>query len=139
MSDINKLLDMFNNKAPIAQLFGMKLSFDEDHNASVDLPYNPNLDHALGLVHGGIYATMLDNAGWFTVAAHSDSNNFWIATTEMSIHFLLPAKQTSLRATGKIIKHGKRQSIAEMSLFDEGNNLVGHSTGTFMQLSNVSM
>ncbi|BBM82886.1 PaaI family thioesterase [Candidatus Uabimicrobium amorphum] len=139
MSDINKLLDMFNNKAPIAQLFGMKLSFDENNNAKVHLPYNPNLDHALGLVHGGIYATMLDNAGWFTVAAHSETNNFWIATSEMSIHFLLPAKQTSLLATGKIIKYGKRQSIAEMSLFDGNDNLVGHSTGTFIQLSNVSM
>ena len=139
MPDTNKLLDMFNNKAPIAQLFGMKLSFDEHNNAHIHLPYNANLDHAMGAIHGGIYATMLDSAGWFTAAAHSEDNNFWIATTEMSIHFLLPAKQTALTATAKIIKQGKRQSVTEMSLFDGKQNLVGHSTGTFMQLSNVSM
>ncbi|XEY22922.1 PaaI family thioesterase [Candidatus Uabimicrobium helgolandensis] len=139
MGDTKKLLELFNEKAPIAQLFGMKLSFDDQKNARIHLPYNPNLDHALGLVHGGIYATMLDNAGWFTVAGHNENNNFWIATTEMSIHFLLPAKQTELVAIGKIIKLGKRQSIAEMSLFDGNDNLVGHSTGTFMQLSNVAM
>lgn len=53
----------------MARFFGMKLSFTEDGNAVVDLPYNPNLDNLQRLVHGGVFATLLDIAGGFTAAA----------------------------------------------------------------------
>jgi uncharacterized protein (TIGR00369 family) len=133
-----ELLHMFNKVAPIARYFGMKLSYTDEGYAVVDLPYNPDLDHALGGVHGGVYATMLDTAGWFTAAAaHDDS--CWLATAEMSIHFLAPAATTSLRAIGRLLKRGKRQDVAEMHLYDGNNRLVGHATGTFIVLPDVRL
>jgi hypothetical protein len=45
---IEELLQLFNEKAPIARYFGMRLSFTDEGNAVIDLPHNPNLDHALG-------------------------------------------------------------------------------------------
>jgi uncharacterized protein (TIGR00369 family) len=135
---IEELLHMFNKVAPIARYFGMKLSYTDEGYAIVDLPYNPDLDHALGGVHGGVYATLLDTAGWFTAAAaHDDS--CWLATAEMSIHFLAPVTTTSLRATGRLLKHGKRQDVAEMYLYDAEKRLVGHATGTFVVLPNVRL
>jgi acyl-coenzyme A thioesterase PaaI-like protein len=44
---IAQLLRMFNEVAPIARYLGMTLSFTGEGRAVVDLPYNPNLDHAL--------------------------------------------------------------------------------------------
>jgi acyl-coenzyme A thioesterase PaaI-like protein len=70
---IEELLHMFNEAAPIARLFGMRLSFTKEANAVIDLPYNPLPDHSSGGVHGGVYATMLDCAGWFTAAASHDA------------------------------------------------------------------
>ena len=134
----NKLAHMFNETVPIARTFGMRLSYTDEGNAVVDLPYNPNLDHALGGVHGGVYATMLDTAGWFTAAAAHD-NPCWLTTAEMSIHFLAPVERTSLRAFGKLIKQGKRQDVAEMRLYDGQGRLVGHATGTFILLHNVPL
>ena len=128
----------FNEIAPIVRYFGMKLSFTEELSAVINLPYNPNLDHFLGGIHGGVYATMLDCAGWFTAAAAHDVA-CWIATSEMSIHFLLPVKQTSLRAIGRLLKPGKRQDIAEMHLYDGRDRLVGHAMGTFIVLPDVSL
>jgi uncharacterized protein (TIGR00369 family) len=143
---IAELLHMFNEVAPIAQTFGMKLSFDEEGHrtgsgtpqAIVDLPYNPDLDHALGGVHGGVYATMLDTAGWFTAAAAHDVD-CWLATSEMSMHLLAPVKETSLRALGRLIKRGRRQDVAEMRLYDGEGLLVGHAIGTFIVLPNVPL
>jgi uncharacterized protein (TIGR00369 family) len=134
----DELLHKFNEMAPIARTFGMRLSYTADGNAVVELPYNPSLDHFLGGVHGGVYATLLDIAGWFTAAAHHDVS-YWLATAEMSIHFLEPVQATSLRAVGRLIKSGKRQDIAEMHLYDGENRLVGHATGTFILLPNVPM
>jgi uncharacterized protein (TIGR00369 family) len=129
---------LFNEKVPIARCFGMRLSFDDEGRAVVDLPHNPDLDHVLGGIHGGVYATMLDVAGWFTVAAARDER-CWIATSELSIHFLRPATHTSLRATGRLIKSGKRQDVAEMHLYDGQDRLIGHAVGTFVVLPDVAL
>lgn len=135
---INELLHMFNEMAPIARTFGMALSYTDEGHAIIDLPYNPGLDHPLGGIHGGVYTTMLDTAGWFTAAAAHDAS-CWLATAEMSVHFLAPAERTSLRATGQLIKRGRRQDIAEMRLYDGEGRLVGHATGTFIVLPNVPL
>jgi uncharacterized protein (TIGR00369 family) len=134
---IEELLALFH-RAPIAGYLGMKLSFDEQGNAVVDLPYNPDLDHPLGGVHGGVYATLLDTAGWYTAAADHDSGS-WLITAEMSIHFLLPVERTALRAIGRPIRRGKHQDVVEMHLYDGEGRLVAHATGTFVLLSSVPL
>jgi uncharacterized protein (TIGR00369 family) len=132
-----ELLSTFN-RAPIAHYLGMKLSFDDQGNAVVELPYNPDLDHPLGGIHGGVYATLLDTAGWYTAAAGHDCGS-WMVTAEMSIHFLLPVERTALKATGRPIKRGKRQDVVEIHLYDGEGRLAAHATGTFMVLSNVPL
>jgi len=88
-------------------------------------------------VHGGVYATLLDTAGWFTAAAAHETDS-WIATAEMSVHFLLPVRASALRAVGRLIKTGRRQDVAEMRLYDGDGNLVGHATGTFIILPDIT-
>lgn len=127
----------FNEKSPIARNFGMKLSFEHETSAVVCLPYNPNLDHSLGGIHGGVYATLLDTAGWFTAAIAHDLD-CWVATSEMSMHLLEAVKKTSLKAVGRLLKAGKRQNIVEMFLYDDKEQLVGHATGTFIVLPNLT-
>jgi uncharacterized protein (TIGR00369 family) len=131
-----ELLRLFKERAPIARFFGMQLSYNEEGGAVVELPYNPNLDHALGGVHGGVYATMLDTAGWFTVAA-TTPRSCWVATSEFTVHLLQPVQRTSLRSVGRLVKIGKRQVVAEMRLEDGEGRLVGHGVGTFIVLPNV--
>jgi uncharacterized protein (TIGR00369 family) len=135
---IEELSHLFNEKAPIARFFGMKLEYDDNGSAVVDLPYNSSLDHAVGGVHGGVYATLLDCAGWFTVAAAHEPYS-WFVTSELTIRYLEPVSGKSLRAVGRVIKQGRRQDVAEMQLFDEDGQLVGHATGTFMLINNVKM
>lgn len=135
---MNELLEMHNEEAPIARTLGMRLSYTDEGNAVIDLPYNPNLDHGQGGIHGGIYATVLDTAAWFTAAAAHDESS-WVATSELTIHLLKPAKETALRAVGQVIKNGKRQDIVEAHLYDEGGQLVGHAVGTFIVLPSIPM
>lgn len=125
------------NEAPIARFFGMRLSYARDGSAVFDLPYNPGLDHALGGIHGGVYATMLDNAAWFT-AAPSHGEFCWVATSELTVHLLEPAARTPLRSVGRLLKRGKRQDVAEARLYDGKGRLVGHGVGTFIVMAPLS-
>lgn len=125
----HSLLKMFNTKAPIAKTFGMKLSYDENNNrANITLPYNPDLDHAGGAVHGGVITTLLDNAGWFTCALAREG---FVLTSEMSLHLFRPAMKTELRAQGEVLRLGKRQAVAEMRCWDGAGKLVAHGIGTY--------
>jgi uncharacterized protein (TIGR00369 family) len=133
-----ELIQLFAERSPIARYFGMKLSFSTDNESTIDLDYNPNLDHSMGAIHGGVYATMLDIAGWFASAAMHDISS-WVATSQMSIHFLEAARQTSLQARGRVIKSGKRLDVAEMDLYDGHGILVGRATGTYIVLPKISM
>lgn len=135
---LEELLDLFNERAHIAKLFGMRLTFNDDRQAVIRLPYNPELDHAQGGIHGGVYATMLDSAGWFTAAA-AYKRSSWLATSELSIHFLEPVKEEELVAVGKMMKQGKRQSVVEMELKTTAGVLVGQAVGTFVPLPEVSL
>ena len=134
----DRLLYMFNEVAPIARTLGMRLSFTAEGSAVVDLPYNPALDHGAGGIHGGVYAVVMDSAGWFTSAAAHDEDT-WIATGELSIHFLQPVERRALRAVGRLIKKGRRQDVAEVHLYDETGRLVGHATGTFVLVPGTAL
>ena len=121
------------DKAPIKHVYGMVASYT-DSGARFDLPYNPHFDHALNGVHGGVIATLLDNAGWFTVAPYYEN---WVATVEFSVRLLEHVKAEDLYSVGKIIKKGKRLSVAEMEVRTAKGRLVAVGTGTFAETSAV--
>ena len=132
---IDKLLHMFNEVAPIARTFGMRLSYDDEAQAIVDLPYNPGLDHALGGIHGGIYATLLDTAGWFTAAAAHDDPVGWrrpkCRSTFGAGRAHSPARCRAADQAGQAPDGGRNAHLRCKG------RLVGHATGTFIALPNV--
>lgn len=120
-------------RAPIKKTFGMTLRYDENGSAIFELPYNPNLDHFLGGIHGGVISTLLDNAGWFTVAARHDH---WVATAEIQVRLLEPAAKVALSSRGWILKEGSRLTVAEMEVrVRESDRLVARASGTFVVTS----
>lgn len=118
----------FFGKAPIKKAFGMDFSYKEKGEAVFVMPYNPNLNHALGGIHGGIISTLLDNAGWFTAAPHYET---WIATVDLNIQLLDHAKETGLTARGILIRTGKRLAMTRMEVHTDEGKLVATATGTF--------
>lgn len=122
-----RLVALFR-RAPIVRTFGMTLSYDEEGRAVIDLPRNPDLDHAAGDVHGGVIATLLDSAAWFTAAPRYEG---WISTVEFDTRLLEPAGGGDLRAVGDLLRAGRRLSTARAECRDGEGRLVAVGTGTF--------
>ncbi len=123
-----ELQDLFG-RAPIKQVYGMSASFPEPGCARFDLPYNPDFDHALHQVHGGVMATLLDNAGWFSVASYYDT---WVNTAEFHVRLLRPAVEEHLYSIGRVVRAGNRLAVAEMEVRGENGTLVATGSGTFV-------
>ena len=107
----------------------MTLSFDDEGNAHFAMPHRAVFQHAMGDTHGGVIATLLDNAGWFTAATRYDH---WVNTAEITVRLHEPANQEDLVAEGRVIRAGKRVCVSSMEVRSVTGRLVATGTGTFM-------
>jgi len=123
------LLVRLFDRAPIKHALGMDLHYDAEGCAIFDLPYNPNFDHFLGGIHGGVIATLLDNAGWFTAAAYYPN---WVSTIEFHVRLLEWAAKEALTSRGWIVRRGGRIAVAEMEVCAAGGRKVATGSGTFI-------
>jgi uncharacterized protein (TIGR00369 family) len=127
-----KQLESLFASAPFGKTMGMKLSYTADFEAVFDLPHHRSLEHAMGDTHGGAIATLLDNAGWFTAAIHYEN---WIATVELQVRMLEPARKEDLRAKGRLVRAGTSLAVTEMEVRTTAGRLVAVGSGTFSRTS----
>ena len=88
--------------------------------------YNP-----IGVVHGGLAATLLDSA--MGCAVHSTlPAGAGYTTLEIKVNFVRPmtAETGSVRCEAKVIHVGGRTATAEGRVLDESGNLYAHATTT---------
>jgi len=116
---------------PIAGLIGMQLAEASEGRAvftiePAEYHYSP-----LGMVHGGIAATLLDSAmGLAVVSMLPASTGF--TTLELKVNYVRPItdKTGVLYCEGKIIHIGGRIATAEGRLTDASGKLYAHGTTT---------
>jgi uncharacterized protein (TIGR00369 family) len=120
--------------APITKTLGITLEYDGEGNAVFRMPRNRNFDHGMQDTHGGIFATLLDNAGWFTVAAQCAKT---VVTSDLHVRMLQPAKQQDLVATGKLVRAGSKSAVAEMKLHSASGELIAVGTASFSFVSEI--
>ncbi len=115
-------------RSPIKHTLGVTLSYDDEGRAVFDMPYRPSFDNAMGNTHGGILATLLDKAGWFTAAQHYTT---WIATADLHVQLVAPADRQALRAVGRLVRAGRRLAVATMEVHTGDGTLVAIGSGTY--------
>ncbi len=128
---IEKLKVLFA-KAPMKRTFNMSLEYDDKGCAIFTMPFDEKFNHSLGGIHGGVIATLLDNAGWFTAAT---KYGFWIATVDLHVQMLKPVSGTTLRAKGELVKFGKQIAFTKMQAFDQDNQIIAVASATFLVTS----
>jgi len=121
------LEDMFN-QAPIKHSLGMSIGFGKQGEAVFTIPPDERFFHGMGDVHGGMITTLMDNAGWFTAAAHY---NRLVLTADLNIRLLEAARQQEITATGAIIRAGHTMAVVEMTATADGGRLIAKGTGAF--------
>lgn len=120
--------DMFH-VTPVCKTTGFKMHYDDGGSAVIALEYNQGLDHPLGCIFGGILASMMDFAGFLTVAPHYEN---WLTTLEYSTRILEQVKEVKLSARGIKRKLGRTAAFADMEVYSVDNNrLVATGSGIF--------
>src|SRR5688572_12107653 len=110
---------------------GLKFSIDDmtAGACSLSMDRDKGFDGIFDTIHGGLLMTLADSAAAFAILTVKGADAK-MATTEMSIRFLAPARdRVTARAT--ILKAGKRVAFCEAEIKDAGGILVAHATVTY--------
>ena len=85
-----------------------------------------------GYLHGGIIATLLDEAMSKAVRARGSSS----MTRKMEVDYLRPVpSEVPLRLEGRIVRNEPRKHWAEARILDEKGKLLAEAKGLFIEVS----
>jgi uncharacterized protein (TIGR00369 family) len=117
--------------APIQELLGFTLSeVDEGRVVFTAVPgeqhYNP-----IGVVHGGMAATLLDSA--LGASVHStlpQGQGYTTLETKFNLTRPVTAQTGEVRAEGRVVHRGRQVATSEATLRDGAGKLLAHATST---------
>lgn len=81
-----------------------------------------------GTLHGGVYASLIDNAMGLSVAALVGLRT---ATIALDVHFLGAVREGSIICSAEVVHRTRRIATVEAKVRDAEDNLVAMGTGTF--------
>lgn len=119
--------------APVASLIGI-CDFHSS-KGTVSVAFEPQEFHynALGTVHGGVIATLIDIATG--AAVHSmlkAGQGFTTLTLELKYHRAMTARTGRLVATAEVVTRGREIVTAEAKIVDRNQRLFATATSTLM-------
>jgi len=117
---------------PIASFLKMRLLELSPGYAKVAMKVKPEHQNFHGMTFGGIVMAIADQAFGYAV----NSVDFPSVASQFNIHFIAAAKVgDELIAEGRLMKSGKRVSIAEMTVTNQEGKLIAKATGTTIPVS----
>ncbi|MPY94720.1 MAG: hotdog fold thioesterase [Acidimicrobiia bacterium] len=119
----------------IGALIGMDVDTLEEGRVAFTLRPGEAHTNPMGMVHGGIAATMLDSAMGCALLTTLEAG-WGFTTLDLNVHFTRGVAPGSglLRADGTVVHRGRRVATGEGRVTDEHGRLVAHATTTCMLL-----
>ncbi|WP_047152710.1 PaaI family thioesterase [Aneurinibacillus tyrosinisolvens] len=105
-------------------------TIEQDH-AVISLEISHEHMNGNMTLHGGMFATLLDNA--MGLAARSNGD-FKQATTNMNIHYVAAAGEGKIYAKGRVVHRTKRTATTEARVETADGTLLAMGTATFRVL-----
>ena len=133
--NVSELLAEARNE-PIASFLNMQLLELQPGYSRVSIRVLPEHQNFNGLTFGGITMAVADQAFGYAVNSMKRPN----VASQFNIHFIAPAKAgDELIAEGRVVRSGRRVSIAEMTVTNQEGKLIAKATGTTIPLADAHL
>jgi uncharacterized protein (TIGR00369 family) len=113
----------------------LKLHVAERHadGVTVHFPLSPEFLNSQGVLHGGITATIADEAAWHAIEHHFGAPTP-CTTTELKVNYLRPIIGDQAIARAYLVRAGKTLCVSRIDIFDGKNQLAAIAIVTYMLL-----
>ncbi len=130
-SYLDKVRELNQTVNPLFNYLGVIVEHLSPEKAVLRLPLRREFTQGTGVVAGGIFATIADEAMAHVVLANLDEGQS-TATIEMNLRFLRQIKEGEIRAVARIIKRGRRIITVAADIRDEENSLLANTGASFI-------
>lgn len=125
---LGRLARYFNEEVTFSRHIGTKVETVERGRATCYIDVEDLHKNGTGSLHGGVYASLIDNAMGLSVLALVGVRT---ATIEMNVHFLGAVKGGRITCRSEVVHRTRRTATAEAKVYDDEGNLVAMGTGAF--------
>ncbi len=123
-------------KSHLSALMQVKSTPLENGDCEFRVPIQPLIHNSLGMVHGGIIASLVDISMGSTVNQALPENSAAV-TTEIKINYVKPGVGTELKCVASVIHKGKTLCVCEAKVYNNEEQLIAVGTGSFYLLKSV--
>ena len=132
-NNVEELLAEAKNES-IASFLNMQLLELQPGYSKVMIKVLPEHQNFNGVAFGGITMAVADQAFGYAVNSMRRPN----VASQFNIHFIAPARAgDELVAEGRVVKSGRRVSIAEMTVTNQEGKLIAKAKGPTIPLDNT--
>lgn len=117
------------NSSYIGGLLQMERSITDDE-CILTIPLTPLVDNPLGILHGGITATVIDSA-MGTLAASLLPDGFGAVTTQLNVHYLSVGKGDYVICRANIDHKGTKTMVLSANVHRADGRKIAQATGSF--------
>lgn len=125
---LDRLARYFNEEVTFSRHIGAKVESVERGRATCYIDVEDLHKNGTGSLHGGVYASLIDNAMGLSVLALVGVRT---ATIEMNVHFLGAVTGGRITCNSEVVHRTRRTATAEAKVYDPDGNLVAMGTGAF--------
>jgi uncharacterized protein (TIGR00369 family) len=101
----------------------------QDQIITIALDAKPHHLNPIGIVHGGVLSSLLDNAmGIVVMMARPEEK---VVTTNLNVNFVAPLYEGRLLVTAELVHQSRKMITAQGRVLDREGNLGTIGTGTF--------
>lgn len=112
---------------------GLDYEVMTDEQAVVSLGLDADKVNVRGVAHGGIVASLVDVAmGTAAGGGNYDTRKRLVATQELKVNYLAPAKGVRLTATADVVRSGSRAVVVLCNVVTDTGVHCATALGTFM-------
>jgi uncharacterized protein (TIGR00369 family) len=125
---LDHLAQYFNEEVTFSKHIGAKVKEVEPGRSVISIDVEDIHLNGAGTLHGGVYASLIDNAMGLSVLALVGVRT---ATIEMNVHFLGAVNEGRITCESEVLHRTRRTATAEAKVHDAEGNLVALGTGAF--------
>ena len=129
-----KRINEIVNTCPYFELLSMKLVDVSVGQSSFEIDLAKKHLQPFGLVHGGVFASIIDAAAFWAVYFGIEDPDDGLTTVDLKLNYLAPAATGKLFARGRQIKVGRTLGYAEAQVVDQTDKILAHGTSTVIIL-----
>jgi uncharacterized protein (TIGR00369 family) len=127
-----EVIEQFIPHSPLVGHLGMRLESIGSDEATLVLPFRPELATIDDIVHGGAIASLIDTAGMAaTWADDAEPESLAGSTVTLNVNYTAAARGQDLTARAVVVRRGRSLVFSEVKVTEPTGRLV--ATGNVVQ------